>query len=56
MATWLQGQTEASVTFPLGVVARVEINPGRYLPDVDRTNNVWSARSAWPVPQPTGEE
>ncbi|RMF58477.1 MAG: M1 family peptidase, partial [Bacteroidetes bacterium] len=38
---WLCGETATTLRFKPGTVSRVEIDPGRYLPDVDRTNNVW---------------
>ena len=38
--TWLGGATEATLTFPAGTVARVEIDPDGTGLDVDRTNNV----------------
>ena len=38
--TWLSGETSASVSFPAGTVARVEIDPEETSLDVDRTNNV----------------
>ena len=44
--TWLAGAREASVTFPAGPVTRVEIDPGDFMLDVDRTNNVWESEQA----------
>lgn len=39
---WLEGRVEQSVTLELPAAAtRVEIDPQRVFPDVDRTNNVW---------------
>jgi hypothetical protein len=38
---WLAGSRTATVTFP-APVTRVEIDPERYFPDVDRSNNVWA--------------
>ncbi len=38
---WMQGAREQRMEFPAGQVVRVEIDPGRFLPDVDRANNVW---------------
>lgn len=38
---WLSGARTATLTFPGGAVARVEIDPEGYLPDVDPTNNVF---------------
>ncbi len=56
VATWLAGRTETTIAFPPGVVARVDLDPAMYLPDVDRTNNVWSAGSAAPLPPPSDGE
>ena len=42
--TWMDGQTRsASLTFPAGNVTKVEIDPDRFMPDVDRSNNTWEA-------------
>ena len=42
--TWMDGRTRsASLTFPAGAVMKVEIDPDRFMPDVDRSNNVWEA-------------
>lgn len=38
---WLEGRREATVSFPPGQVTRVQIDPEWFLPDVDRTDNVW---------------
>lgn len=39
---WLDGRVEQTVTVDLPTaVARVEIDPARLFPDVDRANNVW---------------
>jgi hypothetical protein len=38
---WLEGEREATLTFPAGEPERVEIDPEGYLPDVDRSDNVW---------------
>lgn len=41
---WLQGTTTATVIVPAGAaVTRVEIDAERMFPDVDRSNNVWTA-------------
>lgn len=40
---WLRGAATTTVTVP-GTVVRVEIDPERLFPDVDRTNNVWERR------------
>ncbi|MBA2565917.1 MAG: M1 family metallopeptidase, partial [Gemmatimonadetes bacterium] len=41
--TWLRGATSATVNVPAGSpVTRVEIDAGRYFPDADRENNVWT--------------
>lgn len=40
--TWLaEGRVQATATLAPGTVTRVEIDPDRYFPDVDRSNNVW---------------
>ena len=39
---WLEGQRTATITAPSGTVERVEIDPGGFLPDVDRSNNTWT--------------
>ena len=39
--TWLAGARETTLAFDPGSVARVEIDPDKYLPDVNRENNVW---------------
>jgi hypothetical protein len=39
--SWLGGGRTASITVP-GQVTRVEIDPEKYFPDVDRGNNSWS--------------
>ncbi|MEM8485573.1 MAG: M1 family metallopeptidase [Bacteroidota bacterium] len=39
--TWLSGNREAQLTFPAGEIQKVEIDPGLFLPDVDRSNNTW---------------
>lgn len=39
---WLGGAREADVTFEAGDVTSVQLDPDRFLPDVDRTNNSWS--------------
>ena len=45
---WLSGAREASVTVELGTVSRVVIDPEWYFPDVDRTDNRWTAESDVP--------
>ncbi len=42
---WLAGNREATLTFPAGSVTKVEIDPDQFMPDVDRSNNVWEASS-----------
>jgi hypothetical protein len=37
---WLRGRRTAEITVP-GTVTRVEIDPERWFPDVDRGNNAW---------------
>jgi hypothetical protein len=36
---WLAGATTATTTLPAGDLERVELDPERWLPDVDRSNN-----------------
>ncbi len=43
---WLQGQRRATAQLRPGTVQRVEIDPERYYPDVNRSNNTWTASSA----------
>lgn len=43
---WLTGARSASLTFPPGAVTRIEIDPGDFTMDVDRTNNVWTDEQA----------
>lgn len=45
--TWLAGARSATVTLPAGgsPVTKVEIDPERWFPDVNRANNVWNAGS-----------
>ncbi len=38
---WLEGETSQSLEFPAGEVQRVEIDPERFLPHLDRTALVW---------------
>ena len=52
--TWLEGATDTAVAFPPGVVTRVEVDPERFLPDVDRINNVWEANRPALGPSPSG--
>ena len=40
---WLEGEREARLHFERGTPVRVEIDPEAWLPDVDRSNNVWTA-------------
>jgi hypothetical protein len=42
--TWLTGARTTTLTLPAGSpVVRVEIDPERAFPDIDRTNNLWTA-------------
>ncbi|MGE5926072.1 MAG: M1 family metallopeptidase [Gemmatimonadota bacterium] len=43
VATWLAGARRATLTAPAGTVTRVEIDAGKYYPDTDRANNLWTA-------------
>jgi len=45
---WLKGAREASIMVEPGTVARVVIDPEWYFPDVDRTDNRWTAESPSP--------
>lgn len=45
VGVWLAGNREATLVFPAGDVTKVEIDPGEFLPDVDRSNNVWEHAS-----------
>ncbi len=38
---WLSDKKVAKIYFEPGTVTRVEIDPNQFLPDVDRSNNVW---------------
>lgn len=42
VTTWLGGARQAELSFPAGDVVRVEIDPSKALPDVQRENNVWT--------------
>ncbi|NTV47677.1 MAG: hypothetical protein HGB11_14420 [Chlorobiales bacterium] len=39
---WLEGKRSQTASFKAGNPVRVEIDPERYLPDIDRKNNVWA--------------
>jgi aminopeptidase N len=39
---WLEGRRSTTITAPAGDVTRVEIDPEGFLPDVNRSNNVWT--------------
>ena len=42
---WLDGSATTSITLPAGPrVTRVAIDPERYFPDIDRSDNVWTGR------------
>ena len=40
---WLGDATESTLRFPPGVIESIEIDKGEFLPDVDRSNNVWKS-------------
>ena len=42
VAPWMNGERQTTVTLD-GTATRVEIDAAQYLPDVDRSNNVWIA-------------
>jgi hypothetical protein len=45
--TWLDGATEATLDVPAGsTIQRIEIDAARVFPDIDRSNNVWTADDA----------
>jgi aminopeptidase N len=46
VGTWLDGRHTATLTAPGGAVQRVEIDPEGFLPDIDRSNNTWTAADA----------
>lgn len=43
VSPWLAGNRVAHMLFPAGDVVRVEIDPQQFMPDVDRSDNVWEA-------------
>lgn len=43
---WLSGARETKLRLDPGTLSRLEIDPDDYLPDVDRTNNVWEPPDA----------
>lgn len=45
---WLKGERETAVNVELDSVTRVVIDPEWYFPDVDRSNNRWSAEAPDP--------
>lgn len=38
---WLSDKRETKIYFEPGTISKVEIDPNQFLPDVDRSNNVW---------------
>jgi hypothetical protein len=40
---WLLGERSQTLRAPAGSVTRVEIDPEQFLPDVNRSNNLWKA-------------
>jgi len=40
---WLAGRRTVEVSLPSGTVTRVTLDPDQVLPDVDRSDNVWTA-------------
>jgi len=47
---WLDGQRTAEVALEEGTVERIVIDPDRMLPDLDRSNNTWTASGASGTP------
>ena len=43
VGAWMSGQRTVRISLPAGDLQRVDLDPDAYLPDVDRTNNDWSA-------------
>lgn len=43
---WLNGRRTVTVTLPQSSVSRVELDPQHVLPDLYRSNNVWTASDA----------
>jgi hypothetical protein len=43
---WLAGERTVQLRFPPGTPERVEIDAAMNLPDVDRSNNTWTAAGA----------
>lgn len=42
VSAWLAGNRQATMLFPVGEVERVEVDPAGFMPDIDRSNNVWT--------------
>jgi len=40
---WMEGRRAATLMIPNGALERVAIDPGGFLPDVNRSNNTWTA-------------
>lgn len=40
---WLEGERQATLQFPSGEVERIELDPGDFAPDVDPSDDGWSA-------------
>jgi hypothetical protein len=40
---WLDGKRAVEITLEPGTVKRVTLDPNRFLPDLDRSNNTWSS-------------
>jgi hypothetical protein len=50
VSTWLDGATETTFDLPAGgAIQRVEIDAAHVFPDIDRSNNVWTADDAPPM-------
>jgi aminopeptidase N len=50
VSVWLEGRTETTLDLPAGpAIERIEIDADRVFPDIDRSNNAWTARDASPM-------
>ena len=42
---WLEGARETTLTFDPGNIKNVEIDPNKFMPDINRENNVWTGNT-----------